>query len=113
MIGRAGFFVEIIWAALDRVGSGAGATANYVSDVAMLIALVVVHMPRNLDDARLHRLLFFFQEASKMVLLRTRSVTRLVVGAGVRRMVQQNEDEVGSGWNIVELIFHPQHLGAT
>src|SRR4051812_47972314 len=88
VVRRAGLFVKVVSTALDRIGRSTGAAAHDVGHIAVLVALVVVHVPGDSNDARLHRLLLFFQETSQVMLLRAGGVPGLFVGTGVGRMVQ-------------------------
>src|SRR3954462_366293 len=103
MVGGAGLFVEIVRLPLNRVGGSACATAPDVHHPPGLAALVIVNVSGDLNDLGFDLLLLRFEEGAKVMFLRTRGVTCFFIGVRVRRMMQQDENEVGCRWNVAEL----------
>ena len=107
--------VGIIGGALDRVGVGAGSAGDEVSYAAVLVALVVVDVSGENDEAGVGGGLAVFQQFREILFLTAGFVAfadHVGRGTGVGRMMQHQENEIDAGGKVVELALEPLALRA-
>ena len=107
------FAVEVIRIAPHLVGRGAAAAGNDVRNPAMLVALVVVHMPGDGDDVSAQRGLPLLQHLRQRLFVRTGGVSAHLFGRlGIRRVMHGHENEVHISRDIGQLSLQPLPLCA-
>src|SRR5208337_1903509 len=109
-------FVEVIVRAGDEIGMRAATARDEISDATVLVALVVVNMAVEDDEARACALLVVFQHFSECLLGWPRGMATAkdfqVGGTGVRRMVENEEHKIHVGGKMIELGREPRTLRA-
>ena len=104
----------IIGRALDWVGVGAAASGDEVRYSAMLMALVIVDMPGEHDEAGVGLLLAGLEHMRERLFAGAGRVTAAVLlrvrRAGVRRMMHHDDDEGHVSRNRIELASYPLAL---
>ena len=107
--------IGIARSAGNGIGVGTGSAGDEVSDAAVLVALVVVDVSGEDDEAGGGVGLAGFEHFCEIHFLHAGFVAfaeHAGIGTGVGRMVEHEEDEIDAGGKVVELVGEPLALRA-
>src|SRR5271166_2508985 len=112
----AGVLVEIVGGAGNRIGMSTAAAGDKVGDAVVCMALVVVDVAVENDDSRAQEFLPSLQELAESLFQLTSRVAAselLLVGrTGIDRVMENQEDEVHGGRQLIQLGTQPVALRA-
>src|SRR5215471_9518823 len=98
----------------DGIGVGAAPASHEISDAAVFVALIVVDVAGKDYNARPQCLLLRFEIGGHLLFGRAGAMAAakclFIAGTGVRRVVQDDEDECRTGREMVQPVMQPAAL---